>query len=394
MSILGVVAFAVALLLSVLLHEAGHFVTARHYGMKASRFFVGFGPTLWSRRRGETEYGIKALPAGGFVKIEGMTPLEEIDPADEPRAFYNRPARHRGVVLAAGSFVHFVIAIVLIYSVLLILGTTRLSETRIGATSCVSTTGECSGSGPAAAAGVRNGDRIVSFDGARITTWEQFTRLVRDHGAGPASLVVDRDGRQLTVHPDLVQVLRNRATGAQGNDPVGAIGVKPGRETVRYGPLAAVPRTFDVIGTGFTGMYDTLTHKIGQIGNIFSNKRDPTGFISVVGAARIGGDVAAADNSSAADRIRDFLILIAAINVAIGIFNLLPLLPLDGGHLAVLGFEQVRHGLRRLGGYRGPVQRVDFAKLLPATYATVVVLLGFSLLILSADIVNPIHFDQ
>ncbi|WP_261556107.1 M50 family metallopeptidase [Frankia tisae] len=393
MAILGIVAFAAALLVSVVLHEGGHFVTARHYGMKASKFFVGFGPTIWSRQRGETEYGVKAVPAGGFVKIEGMTPLEEIDPADEPRAFHNAGARARLVVMSAGSFVHFVIAIVLIYLVLVTLGTKQVS-TKISATSCVATTVNCSGPGPAAAAGMRLGDRVVSFDGVAVHSWKDFTRRVREHGAGPTSLVVERDGRRLTLTPDLVEVRRNRETGDSGNDRVGALGVRPGLETVHYNPIEAVPHTFDVIGSGFTGMYDTLTHRIGDVGKIFSNDRDPEGFISVVGAARIGGDVVSAPDSSVLDRVGQFLILVAAINLAVGIFNLLPLLPLDGGHIAVLGFEQARHGLRRLRGYRGPVQKVDFAKLLPATYATVVVLLGFSLLLLSADIFNPIRLNQ
>ncbi|WP_041940991.1 MULTISPECIES: M50 family metallopeptidase [Frankia] len=394
MAILGIVAFAAALLVSVVLHEGGHFVTARHYGLKASKFFVGFGPTIWSRQRGETEYGIKAIPAGGFVKIEGMTPLEEIDPEDEPRAFHNARARARLVVMSAGSFVHFVIAIVLIYAVLVTLGTKQVSESKIGSTSCVATTAKCSGPGPAAAAGMRPDDRIVSFDGVAVHTWKDFTRRVREHGAGPASLVVERDGRQLTLAPDLVEVRRNRVTGESGDDRVGALGVRPGLDTVHYNPIEAVPQTFKVIGSGFTGMYNTLTHRIGDVGKIFSNDRDPQGFISVVGAARIGGDVVSAPDSSVLDRIGQFLILVAAINLAVGIFNLLPLLPLDGGHIAVLGFEQARHGLRRLRGYRGPVQKVDFAKLLPATYATVVVLLGFSLLLLSADIFNPIRLNQ
>jgi len=390
---LGIVAFAVALLVSVCLHEAGHFVTARHYGMKASRFFVGFGPTVWSRRRGETEYGVKLVPAGGFVKIEGMTPLEEIEPADVPRAFYNKPAKARLVVMSAGSVVHFIIAIVMIYGVLLALGAPVESQNKIGSTSCVSTSSQCTGPGPAAAAGLRVGDRVVSFDGTPITTWKQFTRLVRDHGAGRATMVVDRDGQRITLAPDLVQVLRNKATGLPGNDPVGALGVRQGTDIRHYGPVSALTNTGRFMWTGTKGMYNTLTHRLSSLGDLFSNKRDANGFVSVVGAARIGGDVVAASNTTWTDRIRSFLVLVAGINLAVGIFNLLPLLPLDGGHIAVLGFEQARHGLRRLRGYRGPVQRVDFAKLLPATYATVIVLLGFSLLVLSADIVNPIRLQ-
>ncbi|WP_045876089.1 site-2 protease family protein [Pseudofrankia sp. DC12] len=390
---LGIVAFAAALLISVCLHEAGHFITARHYGMKASRFFVGFGPTLWSRVRGETEYGVKLVPAGGFVKIEGMTPLEEIDPDDVPRAFYNKPAKARLVVMSAGSIVHFIIAIIMIYGVLLALGTPTDSQNKVGVTSCVSTSGSCTGPGPAAAAGLRVGDRVVSFDGTPITTWKQFTQLVRDHGKGVATVVVDRDGKRLTLTPDLVQVLRNRETGLAGNDPVGALGVRQGTDTKHYGPISAIPSTGNFMWTGVKGMYETLTHRLSSLGDLFSSKRDANGFVSVVGAARLGGDVVAASDTSWTDRIRGFLVLVAGINLAVGIFNLLPLLPLDGGHIAVLGFEQARHGLRRLRGYRGPVKRVDFAKLLPATYATVFLLLGFSLLVLSADIVNPIRLQ-
>jgi membrane-associated protease RseP (regulator of RpoE activity) len=299
--------------------------------------------------------------------------------------------------MAAGSLVQFVLAMFLIYFVLLALGTKQISENKIGDVTCIprASAETCAPGdpGPAAAVGVREGDRIVSFEGQEITSWRQFTMAVREHGAGTAVLVVDRDGQRLTLHPELVEVLRDKATGSPGTDRVGAIGLRIGTETVHYGPIEAVGETFDIIGSGFVGMYHTLTTKLDELSEIFSDQRDPEGFISVVGAARISGDVVAADQSTAGDRLRDFLILVAAINIAVGIFNLLPLLPLDGGHLAVLGFEQGRHGIRRLFGYRGPVRRVDFAKLLPATYATVAILLGFSLLILSADIVNPIRLE-
>ncbi|WP_239341196.1 RIP metalloprotease [Frankia sp. CiP3] len=393
---IGIVAFALALIVSIVLHEAGHFVTARHYGMKASKFFVGFGPTLWSRTRGETEYGIKALPAGGFVKIEGMTPLEEIDPADADRAFHGRPARQRAVVLAAGSFMHFVIAIVLIYSVLLLLGTTRPSENKVGRTVCVPVSGPCASQasvGPAELAGVHVGDRVVSFDGTPIRDWAQFTRLIRDHGPGFAALVVDRGGQLLTLRPELVSVRRDRQTGLAGNDQVGAIGIAQGVDVVRYNPISAIPRTASILGGGVTGMYDTLVHRLGDLTNLFGKDRNANGLVGVVGAARAGGELLSAQDVSVGQRIGDFLVLVAGVNLAVGLFNLLPLFPLDGGHLAVLGFEQARHGARRLTGYRGPVKRVDLVKLLPAAYAMVAFFVVLSLLILSADIVNPISFN-
>src|SRR6202012_4613541 len=142
------------------------------------------------------------------------------------------------------------------------------------------------------------GDRVVSFDGVPVTSWSQFTQLVRDHGPGTASVVVDRQGRRLTFTPDLVQVLRDRKTGGEGTDPVGAIGIRQGEDTKHYGPIAAIPRTGSFLWSGVTGMYDPLTHRLSSLGDLFSNKRDANGFVSVVGAARIGGDVVAAPDAS------------------------------------------------------------------------------------------------
>jgi membrane-associated protease RseP (regulator of RpoE activity) len=400
---IGVVAFVVALLLSVTIHEAGHFTTARWFGMKASKFFVGFGPTLWSRTRGETEYGVKAIPAGGFVKIEGMTQLEEIDPADSDRAFYKQPAPQRAVVLAAGSFMHFVLALVVIFIVVAAAGIPKLSQNTVGGTSCVQTTvsaatdlTNCAGSAaaPAKTAGLEPGDRVVSFDRAPVTSWAAFTQLVRDHGPGTATIVVRRGDRTLTLYPDLVAVKRDRATGGPGNDTVGALGIFQGTQTTHYNVATAVPESFRIIGSGVSGTYDALVHRVGHLRNLFNNKRDPNGFVGVVGAARAGGDLLSAQGESAGDRVASFALLVAGVNLAVGLFNLLPLFPLDGGHLAVLGFEQLRQGLRRLRGYRGATQRVDLVKLLPATYAVVAVLVVVSVLVLSADIVNPIRINQ
>lgn len=395
---IGVVAFVLAILVSVMLHESGHFLTARAFGMKASKFFVGFGPTVWSFTRGETEYGLKAIPAGGFVKIEGMTQLEAVDPGDEDRAFYKQPAPQRAVVLAAGSFMHFVLAIVLIFIVLVTVGTAKLSENVVGGTSCVpvtaTTTCSDASSGPAEQAGIRPDDKIVSFDGRAVTSWKGFTQAVRDHGPGAATVVVQRDGRTLALHPVLAAVKRARATGLAGTDTVGALGIFQGTENVHYSALTAVPKSFTIIGSGVTGTYDTLVHRFGDLRNLFNNKRDPQGVVGVVGAARVGGDLLSAQGESTGERIASFVLLVAGVNLAVGLFNLLPLFPLDGGHLAVLGFEQARQGVRRLRGYRGATQRVDLVKLLPATYAVVAVLIVVSVVVLSADIVNPIRLNQ
>src|SRR4051794_2273438 len=179
----GVIAFSVALIVSVMLHELGHFATAKRYGMKATRFFVGFGPTLWSTHKGETEYGVKAIPAGGFVKIVGMTPLEQLEPGDEDRAFYRQPTGRRTVGLVAGSFMHFVICIVLVLFASLAIGqvvetTPALAKT----TDCVASgTDQTCGKGdavqaPAKAAGVQPGDVVVAIDGKKVKDGDDFVR--------------------------------------------------------------------------------------------------------------------------------------------------------------------------------------------------------------------------
>src|SRR3954453_8028116 len=194
---LGVVGLVSALLISVTLHEAGHFLTARRFGMKASRFFVGFGPTVWSMRRGGTEYGLKAFPAGGFVKIVGMTQLEDIEPGDEKRVFWRFPAGQRAVVLAAGSFMHFVLAIVLVYGVTLAVGVFDANAPVVGTVSkCVPATLESTcadpGSTPAPAAGkVQPDDRILAVDGQQVATWEQVVRKVRAKPDEPVTLTVE-----------------------------------------------------------------------------------------------------------------------------------------------------------------------------------------------------------
>ena len=206
--LLGAVGFVVALLLSVTLHEAGHFVTARRYGMKATQFFVGFGPTVWSRQRGETEYGVKAIPAGGFVKIVGMTQLEEVDPADEPRAFWRQPARQRAVVLAAGSTVHFILAALLVLLASFSIGkAVQLSPGVAAISECVPVSASADTScedrdavpAPAQAAGLRQGDVVVSVDGEPTVGYVEFLEQIRDHPGRAVDVVVEREGDRSTL---------------------------------------------------------------------------------------------------------------------------------------------------------------------------------------------------
>jgi membrane-associated protease RseP (regulator of RpoE activity) len=407
--LLGVVAFVVALLVSVVLHEAGHFVTARRFGMKATHFFVGFGPTLWSRRRGETEYGLKAIPAGGFVRIVGMTPLEEVAPEDEPRAFYRQSAGKKAVVLGAGSFMHFVIALALVFGTVFAFGTVDAEAPVVSAPAAElpvsiqfdgqrQVVGDDTVAAPAAGV-LEQGDRIVSVAGTPTATWLEVVDAVRGSAGQTVPLVVERDGQQVPVQLTPVQVTRP-ARDAEGmpvtgqTETVGAIGVGQQLEFTRPGPAEAVGESVDTMGLIITGTWTAITEKLGTVTRIYSPERDPEGLLGVVGAARVSGEVLAIDQIPFAQRAASFLLLIAGLNFFIGVFNLLPLLPLDGGHLAVLAYENARDRLRRLRGYRGEFQRVDFNKLLPLTYAVVLVFVGLTVFIMGADIVNPIRLTD
>ena len=400
--VLGFLGFVVALLVSVSLHEGGHFLTARRYGMKASQFFVGFGPTLWSRQSGETEWGFKAVPAGGFVKIVGMTPLEEVDPADEKRAFWRQPARQRAVVLASGSIVHFVIAVGLVLLTSLLIGKAVEKPPAIDIVlPCVTAASdlECTDAGalpgPAAEAGLQEGDIVVAVAGKPVDSVREFVTEVRRFPTETVAVTVERQGVRQDLRVTPAAVLRPSLNDPQVTERVGAIGVLPKYQqgTERLGPVEAVGHSVTTMGTILTGIVETFTEKLDTITKVYTDERDPNGFIGVVGAGRISGEVLASEETFAFKAL-NFFFLIAGLNFFVGVFNLLPLLPLDGGHLAVLAFEQARDRVKRLFGYSGPLRRVDLTKLMPLTYAVVVFFAGFTLWLLGADIVNPIRLNS
>ena len=414
MTTVGILAFVVALLGSVMLHEAGHFLTARHYGMKATQFFVGFGPTIFSRTRGETEYGVKAIPAGGFVKIVGMTPLEEVPPGDEDRAFFKQPAGRKAVVLAAGSTVHFLICVVLVFGTIATLGVpdptapvlarpqdcVALSITAADKTIPSSVKGK-DGSCPAgtvpsvaAAAGIQAGDRVLSAGGQKVTTYTDFQKIVRASAGRHLDVVVNRHGTLTTLGLTPLLTTRPSLTNAKDSVQVGAIGVAPDQTSLRHVGLAAsFQETGTQVGALVTGTWSTLTTKLGSLGGVYDKNRDPSGFVGVVGVSRVSGEVFNAPIPFET-RLAGFLLIVAGLNLFVGVFNLLPLLPLDGGHIAVVVFESARDRIRRARGYVGDVKRVDYNKLMPLTFGVVVLFAGFSLWLLGADIVNPIRISQ
>jgi membrane-associated protease RseP (regulator of RpoE activity) len=412
---LGVLVFALGILVSVCLHEAGHLVTAKSFGMKATQYFAGFGPTLWSFRRGETEYGLKAIPAGGFVKILGMTPLEDkLAPADEHRAFWRQPVWQRTIVLVAGSATHFLLAGLIFFAMAFTTGLPNPSVLRFDAAEAPPVIGQLSTCvvpgydltadgrdfrpctaedpvGPARAAGLKSGDRLVSIGGTPTATYGDVVETVRASPPGPTEIVYERDGRRGTVTADLVATQRPPTGEPEGElETVSAIGVSVDvpSPTLHYSPVAAVPASIWYVGQTVDQTFDAIARFPSKIPKLLDaiggQERDPETPISVVGASRIGGEAAELGLPII------FLALLGGLNVFIGVFNLFPLLPLDGGHVAIIWFEKLRSWWAARRGMPDP-GRVDYNKLLPVTYVVLLLFGGLTLLTLTADIVNPIR---
>ncbi|MGQ0624041.1 MAG: M50 family metallopeptidase [Sporichthyaceae bacterium] len=398
LTLIGVLLFVGLLVLSVAIHEFGHLLTAKAYGMKATEYFIGFGPKLWSFRRGETEYGFKAIPAGGYVKIVGMTDLEPVDEADRARAFYNYSAPKKLVVLSAGSISHMFVAFFLFAAVFMVFGTRETVPTVSAVAECVpppkaSACTDADPPSPAKAAGLLPGDEIVAVDGIAISSWEQSSRAIRAAGAGPVDISVLRQGAEMTLTADLVSRERPDLDDPDTIVNVGVLGVEPVIERDRSGPIGASGESVSLIGTVIKATGQVLTEMPEKIENLFEalsgDERDPEGLVGVVGIARISGETLSFSEADLTDRIAAILIQVAALNVFIGLFNVLPLLPLDGGHMAVVSYE---HGRRRLYLKTGRADpgRVDMNKLLPLAYGFLVVIIGLTVLLLAADIINPI----
>jgi len=396
---LGVGIFVVAILASIMMHEAGHFATAKAFGVKATQFFIGFGPTIWSRRRGETEYGVKAFPVGGFVRITGMTNLEEVDPADEPRSLRSKPAWQRVIVLSAGSFMHFVIAFVLLWVLAVGIGSaTAPTTTVVTVVSCVPSSAQtpCSPGqkpqSPAQAAGMRTGDQIIAVAGVRVHSYSALVRQIRALPAGvPVRLTVLRSGRQLSL---TVHLARPRWDVRHGKR-VSFLGVAQTPVYVTTGPISAVGQAGREFGTIASQSVTGLARIPCAVPVLFSKNRSnsPCGQIaSVVGAANATGQVVASSYNWR-DTVTQVVGIVIAVNIFVGIFNLLPLLPLDGGHIAIVLYERLRAGVARRRHKPDP-GLVDIGKLIPVSVGVFGLLVFLGLLLIAADIVNPLNLTQ
>jgi membrane-associated protease RseP (regulator of RpoE activity) len=387
-SMLGITLFVLALMLAIFLHEGGHFVTAKLFGMRVERFFLGFGPTLWSFRRGETEYGLKALPLGGFCKISGMSPYEsdgnflEEDrsakpaaaPTDPSRQFRNKPAWQRAIVLAAGSFTHFVVAILLIWVVLVAIGIgTGQVTTTIDRTVPL----DQGAASPAQKAGLEAGDQIVAVAGREVATFEELRAALQDKGGDTITIEYLRDGQR-----------RSATVVAESKDGRGFLGFQPTEQTRRVGVLTAIPEavrlfwdttvaTVKGLGGFITGLADRLNAPepaAGAGGGGGGEVNDGGGPIGIVGITRLAGQ-AVANNQWAV-----FIAILIQLNIVVGVFNLLPLPPMDGGYLAFVLWQVVTR------------REVDLRKVVPVAALIVGLLVMLTVGLVWLDITNPVPY--
>jgi membrane-associated protease RseP (regulator of RpoE activity) len=404
MFVLGIIAFALCILISVALHECGHMWVARATGMKVRRYFVGFGPTLWSTRRpnrlGDTEYGVKAVPLGGFCDIAGMTSVEELAYDERDVAMYKQKTWKRVAVLAAGPGMNFVVGLILIYMIAVIWGLPNLHQptnAMVGETSCVKSEvsqgklGDCQAPSPAAAAGIRAGDVIVKIGDTPVANFDEMVEAVRKLD-GPTQFTVQRDGSEFTTIVDVTQAQRWVKKDDKEPTSVGTVGISLAQfSPTQYNALSAVLAT--VAFTGDLGVeigksLAKIPTKVGALVDaIGGGERDPETPISVVGASIIGGDTVANELWVA------FWFFLAQLNFVLGAINLVPLLPFDGGHIAIAVFEKIRNMIRSARGMVAAAP-VNYLKLMPATYVVLVVVVGYMLLTVTADLVNPIRLFQ
>ena len=395
MAIIGVIAFVVALLLSVMIHEAGHYLTAKRFGMKVTEFFVGFGQKIWSTQRGETEFGVKAIPAGGYCRIAGMTPREELSEADADRAFVKAGVTQRLIVLGAGSFLHFVIGFVLLLTLFSAIGVTSLTNQVERVSDCIPQTATevCSSKStpsPAKNAGILAGDQIISINGVEYTEWAQAVRVIRSSAGKQLDITVNRNG-------GLIDILVTPAFRDLDGEKIGVIGVINKVGTVTYAPIPAVIKagsfTLEILQNSLTALISLPSKIPDLINQTFGNEeRDPEGLVGVVGVARVSGETAETKALTGREKIATFILIIASLNLFVGMFNLLPLLPLDGGHMAVAIADGVRNTRAKAKGLAKPAP-FDVERLTPITMVVFVLMASLSLLLLTADILNPVRLN-
>jgi membrane-associated protease RseP (regulator of RpoE activity) len=443
MYLLGVLVIVLGVAVSIALHELGHLLPAKRFGLKVTQYMIGFGPTIWSRRRGETEYGVKAIPLGGYIRMIGMFPpkpgsdpsrlrasstgrfsqlmdqarqdsMQEVGPSDEHRVFYKLSVPRKLVIMLGGPTMNLLIAVALVTGVTTLYGANEMTPRISSVSQCVTVQDvdatvprACTAKDPVAPAnraGLRPGDRILSIGGRQVSTWDEVRAAVRPSGDKPLAMVVERDGKRLAVTAtpiftdvpvvtDQGEPVRD-AAGKVRTERVGFMGFSPSLELVKQ-PLSAVPRIIGTQVAQTAGVILRIPQKMVGIAQAAfgSGERDRYSPMSVVGVGRVAGEVADGQitglGGGGMSKLVTLLMLIASLNIALFVFNLIPLLPLDGGHAAGALWEGLKRRIARLRGRPNPGY-VDVAKALPIAYAMSLALIGMSVLLIYADIVNPV----
>jgi membrane-associated protease RseP (regulator of RpoE activity) len=425
---LGVVVFLIGVAVSIALHEVGHMWPAKKFGVKVTQYFVGFGRTLWSVKRGETEYGIKAIPLGGYVKLVGMLPpergadphelrkadtgllsqlvsdarhaeYEHVTDADQDRLFYKKPWWQKLIVMSGGPMTNVAIAALLFTTLIAGFGVEEPTTTVNAVADCAVSDAEagrtCTDADPVTPArkiGLQPGDRILAFNGRPVESWLDLTRAIRANGDRIATLEIERDGSHIQQSVATTVVARASIEDPKKTQKVGFLGVEPQFVTVRHG----LPTVGTVMWGYTTATVDVIVHLPQRMVDVakaaVGAPRKTDGPISVVGASRVAGELVTIDDPSWRERAMRILALLASLNLFLALFNFIPLLPLDGGHIAGALWEAVRRGWAKVRGRPDPGY-VDVARMLPVAYGVGALLLVMGVLLIYADIVNPVRLS-
>jgi len=394
MKIIGVLAFVFALLASVMIHEFGHYITAKKYGMRVSEFFLGFGKRLWSLTKGETEFGIKAIPAGGYCRIEGMTATDEMPVGEESRAFFKASSGRKLVVLGAGSFLHFVLGFIILLIIFAGIGTLQATSTISKISECVprlnAVCADTDPRSPALLVGLKKSDVITSLNGVPVSNWSKDVEVIRNSAGKELIIEIERNGQPLSI-----SVMP--ATRVVDGKNYGFLGIVNEYEMVRQAPITSIKNSalgsWDFISSSLKAII-SLPSKIPALwgATVSGSERDPNGLVGIVGVAQVSGQAVSTEGLNSAERIQTFLLIIASLNFFVGVFNLLPILPLDGGHMAVAIADEIRALFARIRGKARP-QGIDVNKLAPITMVVFVLLAALTVLLLAADILNPVQVN-
>jgi len=422
----GAVAFFALVMASIALHEVGHLVPGKLFNVKTTEYFVGFGRTLWSRRRGETEFGVKAVPVGGYVRLVGMFPFAKdrpdqvraystgpfraladnaraaewstIKPEDNGRLFYQKPFWQKLIIMASGPAMNILLAFLILLGVAATYGVYRSQLTISKVQECIVVANApdktCAGKPPtpAAESGIQSGDKIVAFNGTAVSSWDDVSRLIRANLDHEAVVTVERNGQRIDLKPvnTVITGVPDRYNPSK-RIPAGFFGVEPEVVRERGGPIAVVGDMWQMTKQTVVALAYFPAKVFYTAYNLVTGQpRDIYGPMSIVGASRAAGEIASTNQIDAAAKLASLFTVLGAVNLFVALFNFVPLLPLDGGHVAAAFYEAVRRAIARLFGRPDP-GHVDTAKLLPVAYLVGGAILISGVILILADLIDPIR---